>query len=85
MTIYNLYVLLCWEPARGVLPVAKVMRLKGLTGKGESGLKGASLVLLMHLPQNQSLPTLLLYAFTYTSDITEELSPTTSLSEKELT
>ena len=59
----------CREPARGVLPMAKVMRLRGLTGKGELGLKGASLDLLMHLPQNESLPALLHYAFTYSSDI----------------
>ena len=31
--------------------MAKVMRLRGLTGKGESGLKGASLGFLEHLPQ----------------------------------
>ena len=31
--------------------MAKVMRLRGPTGKGESGLKGASLDLLVHLPQ----------------------------------
>ena len=30
--------------------MAKVMRLRGQTGKGESGLKGASLDLLVHLP-----------------------------------
>ena len=30
--------------------MAKVMRLRGPTGKGESGLKGASLDLLLHLP-----------------------------------
>ena len=30
--------------------MAKVMRLRGPTGKGESGHKGASLYLLMHLP-----------------------------------
>ena len=53
----------CREPAQGVPPVAKVMRLRGLTGKGESGLKGASLDLLVHLPQNQSLPALLRCAF----------------------
>ena len=39
----------CREPAWGILPMAKVMRLRGPTGKGESGLKGASLDLLMHL------------------------------------
>ena len=43
--------------------MAKVMRLRGPTGKGESGLKGASLDLLVHLPQSQSLPVLLYYAF----------------------
>ena len=43
--------------------MAKVMRLKGPTGKGESGLKGALLDLLVHLPPNQSWPTLLCYAF----------------------
>ena len=31
--------------------MAKVMRLRGPTGKGESGLKGASLNLLVRLPQ----------------------------------
>ena len=53
----------CREPARGVPSMAKVMRLRGPTGKGESGLKGASLDLLVHLPQNQSLPALLHCAF----------------------
>ena len=43
--------------------MANVMRLKGPAGKGESDLKGASLDLLMHLPQNQILPALLCYAF----------------------
>ena len=38
--------------------MAKVMRLRGPTGKGKSGLKGASLDLLVHLPPNQSLPAL---------------------------
>ena len=47
----------------GVPLVAKVMRLRGPTGKGESGLKGASLDLLVHLPPNQSLPALLHFAF----------------------
>ena len=49
--------------AQGVPPMAKVMRLRGLTGKGESGLKGALLNFLMHLPPNQSLPALLHCAF----------------------
>ena len=43
--------------------MAKVMKLRGPTGKGEPALKGASLNLLMHLPQNQSLPALLHCAF----------------------
>ena len=43
--------------------MAKVMRLRGPTGKGEPGLKGASLDLLVHLPPNQSLPALLHFAF----------------------
>ena len=66
--------------------MAKVMRLRGPTGKGESGLKGASLDLLMHLPQNESLPALLHYAFTYSSYIMEGGAyPPPPLSEKELT
>ena len=32
--------------------MAKVMRLRGPTGKGESGLKGALLNFLKHLPPN---------------------------------
>ena len=43
--------------------MAKVMRLRGQTGKGESGLKGAWLDLLVHLSPNQSLPALLHCAF----------------------
>ena len=39
--------------------MAKVMRLRGPTGKGESGLKAASLDLLVHLPPNQCLPAFL--------------------------
>ena len=46
------------SPARG-----KGHEVKGPTGKGESGLKGASLDLLVHLPPNQRLPTLLHRAF----------------------
>ena len=53
----------CREIAWGVPPVAKVMRLTGPTGKGDSGLKGASLDSVEHLPQNQSLPAILHYAF----------------------
>ena len=36
-------------------------------------------------PQNQSLPTLLFYALTYTSDFTGGSPPSAFLSEKELT
>ena len=45
--------------------MAKVMRLRGPTGKGESGLKGASLDLLVHLPQNQSLCDSVSYIYLY--------------------
>ena len=38
------------------------MRLRGPTGKGESGLKGVALDFLEHLPPNQNLPALLLCA-----------------------
>ena len=69
----------CPEPAWGVPPVAKVMRLRGPTVKGESGLKGALLDLLVHLPQNQSLPALLHYAFHLHFWHYGGLSPTTSL------
>ena len=44
-------------------PVAKVLRIWGPTGKGELGLKGASLNFLEHLLQNKCLPALLHYAF----------------------
>ena len=37
-----------------------------------------------HLPQNQSLPTLLFYALTFTSDFTGGCAPPPPLSEKEL-
>ena len=49
--------------------MAKVMKLRGPTGKGEPALKGASLDLLVHLPQNWSLPALLHCVFAYSSDI----------------
>ena len=54
--------------------MAKVMRLRGPTGKGELGLKGASLDLLVHLPQNQSLPAYCVMLSTYSSDINRGLS-----------
>ena len=59
--------------------MAKVMRKEARIRKGgiepqESPWKFSSIY-----PQNQSLPTLLLCALTYTSDFTGVLSPTTSL------
>ena len=73
----------CWEPARGVLPVAKVMRLRGPTGKGELGLKGASLNFLKHLPTKpESACLYCIMLFTYASDINRGLSPTTFLWKK---
>ena len=45
---------------------------------------GVPLEILEHLPPNQSLPTLLLCALTYTSDFTGGCPPP-PLSEKELT
>ena len=68
----------CWEPARGVPPVAKVMRLRGPKGKSELGLKGASLDLLVHLPQTRVCLPSCIVLFTYSSDV-RGLSPTTSL------
>ena len=64
--------------------MAKVMRKEARHTKGwmesqESPWKFSSIY-----PQNQSLPTLLLCALTYTSDFTGGCPPT-PLSEKELT
>ena len=61
-----------------VPPMAKVMRLRGRTGKGESGLKGASLDLLVHLLQTRVCLPSCIVLFTYSSDV-RGLSPTTSL------
>ena len=54
----------CWEPAWGILPVAKVMR-KGAweNAKVGSGFRGPPWILSSIYPQNQSLPGLLCYAF----------------------
>ena len=46
--------------------MAKVMRLRGLTGKGESGLKGASLDLLEHLPPKPESACLTALCFSLT-------------------
>ena len=53
--------LTCREPAWEFPPMTKVM-WRGLTCKGESGLKGP-LDLSEHLPQNQNLSVLLFYDF----------------------
>ena len=49
-----------------VPPMAKVMRLRGRTGKGESGLKGASLDLLVHLPPKPESACLTALCFSLT-------------------
>ena len=55
-------------------------------GKVSQNSRGAPSGPAEHLPQNQSLPTLLLCALTYTSDFTGDRAPfPISLSEKELT
>ena len=69
----------CREPAWGVPPVAKVMRLRGPTGKGESSLKGASLNLLVHLPQKPEFACLAALCLSPYFWHYEGLSPTTSL------
>ena len=74
----------CWEPAWGILPVAKVMRKEAWHTQRRDQASGVPLDILEHLPPNQSLPTLLQYAFTYTSDIMGGYPPP-PLSEKELT
>jgi len=53
-----------------------------LVGKVSQNSRGAPLGLPEHLPQNQSLPTLLLCDFTYTSDFTGGCPPPPSLSLK---
>ena len=74
----------CREPAWGTLPMAKVMRKEAWHMQRQDWASGVSLEILEHLPQNQSLPTLLLCALTYTSDFTRGCPPP-PLSEKELT
>ena len=51
----------------------------------KSGIKPQETPFLSTYPQNQSLPTLLFYALTYTSDFTGGSPPSQFLSEKELT
>ena len=69
--------------SRGVPTHNKVM-WESFGGQGKPDLKGAPLGLPEHLPPNQSLPTLLLCALTYTSDFMGGCPPP-PLSEKELT
>ena len=69
---------------REELPVAKVMRKEAWHMQRWDRASGVPLEILEHLPQNQSLPTLLLCALTYTSDFTRGCPPP-PLSEKELT
>ena len=54
--------------------MAKVMRLRGPTGKGESGLKGASLDFLKHLPPKPVCLPYCIMLFAYASDINRGLS-----------
>ena len=72
------------EPAWGAPPMTKVMRKEARHTQRQDWASGVSLEILEHLPQNQSLPTLLLCALTYTSDFTRGCPPP-PLSEKELT
>ena len=50
--------------------MAKVMRKEARHMQRRDQASGVPLETLKHLPHNQSLPTLLLCAFTYTSDFT---------------
>ena len=75
----------CQEPARESPPITRLCG-RVLVGKASQNSRGAPLGLPERLPQNQSLPALLLCALIYTSDFTGGCPPTTiSLSEKELT
>ena len=73
----------CREPAWGTPPMAKVMRKEALAYAKADRASGNPLFPSIY-PQNQSLPTLLFYALTYTSDFTGGWPPL-PLSEKELT
>ena len=64
--------------------MAKVMRKEARHTQRRDRASGVPLEILEHLPHNQSLPTLLLCALTYTSDFTGGCAPPL-LSEKELT
>ena len=75
---------MCGEPPGGPPPMAKVMRKEARHTQRRDRASGVPLEILEHLPHNQSLPTLLLCALTYTSDFTGGCPPP-PLSEKELT
>ena len=62
--------------------MAKVMRKEAQHTQRQDQASGDPLFLSIY-PQNQSLPTLLLYSLTYTSDFTGALPPSPVLSEKE--
>ena len=74
----------CWEPVWGTLPMAKVMRKEARHTQRRDRASGAPWKSWSIYPHNQSLPTLLLCALTYTSDFTGGCPPP-PLSEKELT
>ena len=69
----------CWEPAWGTLPWQRSWGRRLGICKGGIELQESPWKFSSIYPQNQSLPTLLLCALTYTSDFTGGLSPTTSL------
>ena len=55
--------------------MANVMRLRGPTGKGESGLKGTSVDLLCICPKTRVCLLYCVMLSTYSSDINKGLSP----------
>ena len=73
----------CREPAWGTPPMAKVMRKEAWHTQRRDRASGNPLFPSIY-PQNQSLPTLLFHALTYTSDFTGGWPPL-PLSEKALT
>ena len=73
----------CWGPAWGIPPMAKVMRKETWHMQRHDKASGNPLFPSIY-PQNHSLPTLLFYALTYTSDFTGGWPPL-PLSEKDLT
>ena len=75
----------CREPAGESQPITKLCG-RVLVGKASQISRGAPLGLPEHLPPNQSLPTLLLCALTYTSDFMGAVPHHhLALSDKELT